>query len=270
MAITTQNQLLANLLPPIFFHKAGQATSALTRIINMNMMPGIPGQISTTISPGTSGAAVTSLDGQLAFPAPVAGKNVYIARFAANSTGQGGVLVLADRLWHNSGTPTNIAFPSQSIINSVPWPQRDVDGALDGRGVYVGVEFVTANTNAGAHQLYYTNSAGVPDRMAYMSNALASSAVGSVFLFNLAEGDVGVKYINFVQWGGTAIGGTVRFFAYRPLLVLPMPSANQTYLFDATKSGLIRCWDNTVPFMMFFPSGTGQSFLTGSITYAQG
>lgn len=253
------------MLPPVFFHKTTHATPSLFRSMNLNMLAGIPGPI-PTVSPGVSGVALTSLEGQIPFPSPVAGKNTYIARFSAASQGAGGVLMLVDRLWHNSGSATNTSF---STINSVPWPARDADGTSNGRGVFAGVEWTSAGTATGSHQLWYTNSTGTINRVAWAMNPFVPP-VGTATFFLLFTGDVGVRQIEQVQWSGTGPGGVVRFFAYRPLLTLPMPAGNQVYSFDAVKSGMVRCWDNTVPMLIFFPSTTSTAFITGSITYAQG
>ena len=100
MAITTLDLALAGMKPPGYFSKAVTGTLVAARPFSPFYLAGVPGA-ATAPSPGLAGAALTSYAGQLAIPA--ASGNTHLARFSGVASAQAGLLLLCDRLWHNSG-----------------------------------------------------------------------------------------------------------------------------------------------------------------------
>lgn len=73
MAISTLDQLIAAMLPPVSIAKAATPTLVAGRPHSLFYLAGSPGA-ALAPSPGMSGAALTSYGGQIPVPAPVTGK----------------------------------------------------------------------------------------------------------------------------------------------------------------------------------------------------
>lgn len=278
MAITTLDGVIGGTTSTYWYWKQGPGTLAAGRAFTLNSYPGFPG-ITPTLTPGINGEALTSMPGQLGFPAPIAGQNVYISRVAANVGGRGGTLILADRLWHNSGLLTNTS--STQTINSVQFPPRDKNGTSNGSGVYLGFE-VTSQVSVGFASGGYIyglcanglNTYGARiESVAGYSNAPVGSFMpfGETRLDNPPPNSIsGFRKVTGWQAFSSSAGGAFRMVAYRPLLVMPISGAQTTDVYDALTSGLIRCWDNTVPFFIYYPHAVEQPFFMISVTYVQG
>ncbi|MBF9664229.1 hypothetical protein, partial [Streptococcus pseudopneumoniae] len=78
----------------------------------------------------------TTYAGQI--PVPPASGNTHLSYAGFFSSAQGGLVLLCDRLWHNSGF--NVTLTTAQTVNSVTFPERDMDGTTNGEGVFVGVE----------------------------------------------------------------------------------------------------------------------------------
>ena len=134
MAITTLDGVLAGMQPPEDILKVGAATVA-GRFYSPFYVAGRPGA-AVAPTPGLAGAALTAYAGQIPFTDPPSG-NSYLARFGGGCN-VAGVLLLCDRLWHNSGIV--VTQTTQQTINSATFPARDRNGSTDGEGVMIGVE----------------------------------------------------------------------------------------------------------------------------------
>lgn len=269
MALATLDAVLAGMAPTAVFAKAATGTVVAGRPFNPWYLAGVPGA-AVAPSPGIAGAALTAYAGQIAIPAAVGGQNIHLARMTGVSSGGSGFLMLADRLWHNSGI--SVTTTTAQTVNSVAWPARDRNGSTNGEGVYIGLE-VSALTGAGAAapSISYTNSDGTAGRTATLSDTYAAaSGVGQFFRFGLAAGDKGVRSIQTVTLGVSMTSGAVHLVAYRPLQLLELPSVSVPNALDAVALGLPRCYDNTVPFPLFIPQSTASTLLTGSVNFAQG
>lgn len=266
MAITTLDGALAGMKPPEFFAKASMSFTA-ARPFSTFYAAGIPGAAAAP-APGIAGAALTSYAGQIPFPA--ASGNTHLARFSGANSGPAGMLLLCDRLWHNSGI--SVTTTTAQTVNSVTFPARDKNGATDGAGVYVGLEIVTA-TGAGAAtpSISYTNSAGTSGRTSTTGDVYAaSSAAGSFYRLGLQAGDIGVQSIQSVTLGVSMTSGSVSLVAYRILAALECPTGGVANAVDALSSGLPRIYDNSVPFLVFVPAATTNGLITGSVIFTQG
>jgi len=266
MSITTVDQLIAGMQAPFEFFKSVTPTLVAGRPHSLFYLGGMPGA-ATAPSPGIGGAALTTYDGQLPFGNPVSG-SCYLARLAGMAT-IAGTLLLCDRVWHNSGI--TITSTSPQTIDSVTWPARDNNGATSGAGVLVGVE-VSAATGAGTPTLTlgYTNQAGTASRSA--TNVLAtvaSSAIGAFYPIGLQAGDSGIRSIQTLTLSATWTSGTIHLVGYRVLARLDLPTTPINSI-DAITGGMPRAYDNTVPFLIFIPSTTTASTVSGQVIWSHG
>ena len=269
MAITSLDLALAGMKPPNFFSKALSGTLVAGRPHSEFYLAGVPGQ-ATAPTPGLAGATLTSYAGQIPFPAAVGGQNIHLARLSAVASAQAGVLLLCDRLWHNSGI--TITSTSAQTINSAEFPSRDLNGAALGHGVMLGVE-VSIATGAGTPTLTvgYTNQDGTAGKTATNSVAtVASSIAGTFYPIGLAAGDTGVRSIQTYTQSATWTSGAIHLVAYRILAALELPAAGIPNAIDALTGGMPRCYDGTVPFLIFIPQTTTTTQLTGSVVFTQG
>jgi hypothetical protein len=267
MAITTLDGVLAGMLPPHTFAKALTGTMVTGRPHSTFYLAGIPGA-AVAPTPGLAGAALTTYAGQIPFANPGAG-NTYLANATFAAT-VGGVIVIADRLWHNSGF--TITSTGAQTINSVAWPARDRDGSTNGAGVYLGVE-ISSTTGSGTPTITvsYTNSAGTAGKSGTNINAtVASSIAGTFYPIGLAAGDVGVRSVQTLTLSATWTSGTMHLVAYRELARIAMGSSGYPAAIDAITGGLPRMYDNSVPFVFFIPGTSTTSNITGGVSYTQG
>jgi hypothetical protein len=268
MAITTLDQLLAGMLPPASIAKAATPTLVVGRPHSLFYLAGAPGA-ATAPSPGLAGAALTSYGGQIPFPAAVAGKNIHLARFQAQAT-IAGTLILCDRLWHNSGL--NLTVTTAQTINSVAWPARDANGSTNGDQVLIGLEVTTA-TGSGApvFTMSYTDQGGTAGKTGTgILTGIASSAVGSFYPMGLAAGDTGVRSVQSFTLSASWTSGAASLVAYREIARLELTSANVPAAIDAITAGMPRMYDNSVLFLLFVPSATTASNISGQVVYSQG
>ena len=267
MPITTLDGALAGMKPPEYYSKAATGTLVAGRPFTPFYLAGVPGAAAAP-APGISGAALTSYAGQI--PIPTASGNTHLARFSGVSSAQGGVLLLCDRLWHNSGI--SVTTTTAQTVNSVAFPARDKNGSTNGAGVLVGLEIVTT-TGAGAATptISYTNEAGTAGRTSTTVDAYAAtSAAGSFYRLGLQAGDNGVRSIQSVTLGVSMTSGSVSLVAYRILATLELSAAGIPNAVDALTSGLPRLYDTSVPFLIYVPQTTTTTQLSGSVVYTQG
>lgn len=267
MAITTLDGLVAGFKQPKFFYKGLSGTLVAGRPFSPFYTAGIPGAAAAP-TPGLAGAALTSYAGQIPFDNPVSG-NSYLARFAG-AVSQPGILMLCDRLWHNSGF--TITSTTGQTVNSAAWPARDQDGSTNGVGVVLGVEISSA-TGAGTPTITvdYTNSSGTAGKTG--SNIIAtasSSAIGTFYPIGLAAGDVGVRSVQTLTLSATWTSGTMHLVAYRVLATMPVAASVGPGVVSPVVGGLPRLYDNTVPFLLFVPSTTTSAAMFGTVSVAQG
>ena len=267
MPITTLDEAIAGMKPAGYFAKGATGTLVAGRPFNLNYLAGVPGAMSAPSST-MPGSALTNYAGQLSIPA--ASGNTHLARFSAQSSAQGGLLLLCDRLWHQSGIA--IATTTAQTVSSVAWPARDVNGATSGAGVLIGLEVTSATgTGAATPSISYTNSAGTAGRTSTKVDTYAASqAAGVFFRLGLQAGDVGVQSIQSVTLGTAIASGAISLVAYRVLATLELAAAGIPNAVDALTAGLPRCYDNTVPFLLYVPQTTTTTLFSGSTAYTQG
>lgn len=267
MALSTLDQVFAGMQPPQNFAKAVTGTMVAGRPHSLFYLAGRPGA-AVAPTPGLAGAALTAYNGQLVFNNPVSGET-RLARLQAQAT-IAGTLILADRLWHNSGY--TITSTAAQTINSVAFPARDNNGSTDGEGVLLGVE-VSGTVGAGTPTITvsYTDSANASGKTSTNIIAtVASSIQGSFYEIGLAAGSVGVRSVQSLTLSATWISGTISLVAYRELARLELTAANTPNAIDILTSGSPKLYNDSVPFLIFVPSTTTSSNVVGSIVVSQG
>ena len=267
MAITTLDGVIAGMQYPRFFVKVATPALVAGRPHSLFYLAGAPGA-AVAPTPGIAGVALTTYAGQIPFTNPVSG-NSYLARFRGQAT-IAGTLLLCDRLWHNSGLV--VTTITAQTINSVAWPARSADGTINGENVLIGLE-VSTILGAGAPVLSmsYTNQAGTAGKTGTgIITVVTLSAVGAFYMMGLAAGDTGVRSIQTFTISISMTSGVVHLVAYRILAGLELTAPQIPNAIDALTSGFPRLFDNTVPFLLFIPSTTTASSISGQAIWTQG
>jgi hypothetical protein len=176
-------------------------------------------------APGTPGLAGRATDGTLAadngcirIPNAV-GANYLTAADIVTSVACNPWLF--DVLLVNSGIV--VTTTTAQTLNTAALPARDANGTTNGEGVWVGLLVTTATTNAALNStmtISYTNSAGVAGRTGIASTAYpypATAVIGTVFWFQLAAGDVGVRSVQTITLAVSLTAGAVSLILARPI-----------------------------------------------------
>jgi hypothetical protein len=267
MAITTLDGVIAGMRPPEDFLKAGATMESAGVHHSLFYTAGRPGA-AVAPSPGLAGAALTSYAGQIPWVNPASG-NSYLARLEASGNASG-TLLLCDRLWHNSGIV--VTTTTVQTVNSVAWPARDRDGSTNGESVLAALEFSAASTNAaiGNTTLSYTDQSGNAGATATLPTTPATIAAGSFLPFPLAAGDTGIRSIQSITLGTSYLTGTMHLVAYRVLARLGCSASNVPAALDAVTGGFVRLYNDSVPFLVWLPTGTAGITLNGQLVVSQG
>lgn len=272
MSITTIDGALAGAQPPVFFTKGITATLVAGRHASLWPLAGFPGAgaYDTTLAGVALSGTSAQVNGQLPFADPVSG-NSYLARFQGAAT-QAGTLILADRLWHNQLT---INSTGAQTVTSATFPARDNAGSTNGAGVQLAVEVEAAcGAQNAVISVSYTNQAGTASRTGSFvyapSGFVSSAAIGAFLPIALQAGDTGVRSVETATFSTAWTTGTVHLVAYRPLVALELPAGLTPNAVDAITSGFPRMFNGTVPFLVFIPSTTTASVISGQMVYTQG
>ena len=155
---------------------------------------------------------------------------------------------------------------------SLPLPARDINGATSGVGVLLGLEISgAAGAAAPTITVTYTNSSGTASRTAGFAFATANSpAAGSFFPIGLQAGDVGVQSMQSIQLSTSWLSGTMNMVAYRVMESIEIPGAYVANAIDLVTGGMSQMFNGTVPFLIFIPSTTTASYVSGTLTVTQG
>lgn len=269
MAITTLDGALAGMLPPYPFLKVGGTMEAAGVMHSLAYSTGLPGAM-VAPSSGLAGAAITSRSGLVSVPAPAGANLSYLAGVdaAASVSGQ---LIVCDRLWDNSGF--TVTTTTAQTVTSATWPARDRGGATNGDGVMLGIEVSTATTNAGAianMTASYTDSGGTAGNTATVTSFPATATAGTFVPFQLAAGDVGVRAVASLTLGTSLATGAVHLVAYRELARVSLPLANVGSNLDAIATRFARLYDNTTIMLLWLPTATTATTVSGNIVFSQG
>lgn len=268
MPITSLDGVISGALPPIWFAKGVTPTLVAGKPQSLWGLAGNPGAggYDNTLAGAALSSSSSMVDGQIPYTDPV--NDSYLAQFQGQVT-QPGMLLLCDRLWHNGGF--TITSNGSQTVNSVAFPARDNNGSSNGEGVILGLE-ISAAAGAASPTITvgYTNSANTAGRTAVNSFPTANSpAAGSFFPIGLQSGDRGVRSVQSLQLSASWLSGTMRLVAYRVISALEITGNNIANSVDAVTGGFPKLFNGTVPFLIFIPSTTTASYVSGRVVYTQ-
>jgi hypothetical protein len=277
MAITTVDQIIAGMLPPISMQKASFTGEAAGLWHALAALAGNPGPIALG-TPGLNGASVSAnaLGGAFAFVNPATG-NSYLARMSfmagANLVG----FKLYDLLWYNTGiavtttTAQNITFsglPSRCVPASGSTPDAN------GGNIEAWLWSTTATTNAGAiaNTTYsYTNEGGTSGRSGGLAYSWPATAVaGTMVPFQLQAGDRGVRSIASITLGTSYGGGAISLICLRSISEIYLPVASSGICLDWAGLGFPQLFDSSALYGAVMLSGTAAGSTAGALSIAQG
>jgi hypothetical protein len=267
MAITSLDGLLVGFRPQYFFAKAGATMEAIGQRHLHYAASGIPGPW-TPPTPGLAGATlVAPVSGAFLYTNPGAGLK-YLTKFQVAST-LTATYVLQDLLWSNSGIV--VTTLTAQTINSVTLPARDADGATAGAGVSAALLITTTTTNAGVVTvtISYTNSVGTAGRTA-TTIVPATALQGTLCVFNLQSGDLGVRSIQTITIGTSLVTGAVSLVLMRDIAMATCSLANTSIAEDPISLGMPQTYDGSVLFLAQIPTAVTATTLYGSIGFAEG
>jgi len=270
MAITDFDGVIAGYKGLRPFLKAASGTLVAGRAFSYWGVAGIPGPggYNGTLNGVVLESTSNTVAGMLRHIDPGSG-NAYLGRFGGGAS-QAGMLVLADRLWHNGGI--TITSTSSQAITSPTWPARDADGATNGEGVYLGLE-VSATTGTGTPTITvgYTNSAGTAGRTG--TNIVATTAstlLGTCYWIGQQGVDTGVRSVQSLQLSASWTSGTINLVAFRILEMVETAAAFVGNWIDVASGGLERLYNGVVPYLQFIPQTTTSTNIVGSYLETHG
>lgn len=270
MAITTLSGAISGLQWERPFAKQS-GSSSTTRWISFWGVAGHPaaGAFDTTLAGVTLSSSSSQVTGQIPFTDPASG-NTYLSKLKA-SMGNQGLLILADRLWHNGGfaSTSNTA----QTINSGLFPARDNAGTTNGDGVLLGLEISSAMGAATPTvTVTYTNQSGIGSRSATNIFATVSSSAAAFFFpIGLQAGDSGVQSVTDLTLSASWLSGTMNLVAYRVLGVLDLSQSGVSNTIDCLTGGFQRMYNGSVPFFLLTQASTGvTASISGSVAWSQG
>ena len=281
MAITTLDGALAGMRPPQWIAKTTTPALVAGRPFSAWYLAGSPGVGVTPPAATAGGVALTStpnlaanIAGQIPHIDPGSG-NSYLARFSGTAT-QSGMLLLCDRLLH-VGAQSNASIISTTTttgqtINTTTLPARDNNGLTAGAGVMAALEIVGAmGAGVATPTITYTgNVLGAGQTGTMILAYAASPGIGFFHPFSLAAGDTGVASIQTLTLGVSMVSGTIALVLYRVIAALELPGAQIPNAIDALTSGFPQIFNGTVPFLVFIPSTTAYTNISGTYTETQG
>lgn len=270
MAITTVNGIVAGFSLPQAFLKITGTMEAAGIMHSLWYSAGIPGAASAPAA-GLNGETCTSATAGAIPYTNAASGNKHLARIEV-AAGVAGTLLVADRLWQNSGL-VSATTTAQAIGAPVALPARDLNGASEGAGVIFGLEARVATTNAGAitnTTCVYRDSGDASPNTGTIASFPATAAAGTFVPFQLAGGDLGMKSVSSVTLGTSYGTGTLHLVAYRPLAFLQVGAAGVGNAADAIQLALPKLYDDTCLQLFWIPSATTTTTVSGMIKYTEG
>lgn len=251
--------------------KTGSAAEAAGNWYSFFKDAGIPGASAVGV-PGVNGRNVfgSTEPGSLSLAAPVTSWYLTQAAIAVSIVGSP---LLYDLVWINSGLV--VTTLTEQLVVTPSFPLRDNNGALDGAGYQIGIQWNSASTNAAAisnSTVRYTNSAGVPNRVARLNAAVAGSpipatpAIGTVVWFDLDAGDEGVQSVQGVTLATSLVAGNISLFVARWVALVPVTLANSAdpIQFDAP----ISVWQDPALYVAYQASTTSATSVAANFFFA--
>jgi hypothetical protein len=278
MAITTEDGIVAGLLPELGFQKATFTGEAAGQWHNLFALAGRPGA-GAFASPGLAGATVddaSAIGGMFRFDNPSSG-NAYLAKLGVSVGANIIGFKLYDLLWYNSGIA--VTTTTGQTVNSVTLPARcpPASGSTpdtNGGTIEAWLHCAVATTNAGtiANTTFsYTNQAGTAGRSAGLTQVWPATAVaGTIGQFGLQGSDTGVRSIQTITLGTSYGAGTLNLLMLRQVAYVPFVGATSGALLDWAQLGLPQLYNDSALYMKVLLSGTAAGMSNGGINYAHG
>jgi len=257
--------------PPVFFAKNATATLVAGRPTSLYTLAGNPG--AGTANTGLTGAnyvSSTTVPNGIIYHQDPASGNSYLARFEGVSSAQPGVLLLLDRLWDCGPA---VSSTSAQTITQPTLPARDANGATAGAGVLLAIETIAATSSTAAViSVTYTNSGGTGSRTAAFIDlpTAATNAIGNWYRIGLQAGDYGVQSVQSVTFTTDWTSGTIALVAYRLLAAMELPGTGIPNALDLLTGGFPQLYNGTCPFLVFVPSTTTATYISGEYLESQG
>lgn len=279
MGIATLDALLAGMRPPEAFYKGVTPATVAGRPQSLWYLAGTPG-VGAAVANTAGGVALSSssaqVAGQIRHVDPGGSDVSVLARLVGSSSAQPGHLLLCDRLMqitgNSSGAALSVTSTSSQTINSNALPARDVNGSINGDGVLWAME-VAATVGAGTPTMTigYTDQDGNTGATANNVDPIASAnSLGAFYRFGLAAGDTGIRSVQSYQATATMTSGTISLVAYRILADLELVVSGVPNAVDALTSGMAQLQNGAVPFLVFIPSTTTATAVSGHFIESQG
>jgi hypothetical protein len=270
VSITSLDGIVAGAQPCVAWAKTVTATLVAGRPTSLFTLAGNPGP--GTPNTGLTGANYVSssaVPAGILYHADPGSGNSYLARFLAQST-QAGTLLLCDRLW-DCGPAVNST--AAQTISQPTLPARDSNGTTNGLGVQLAIETVAATSSSAAViSVSYTNSAGTASRTGAFIDlpTAAVNAIGNFYRIGLQAGDQGARSVQSVTFSTDWTSGTIALVAYRVLAALELSAPFIPNAINALTAGFPQLYNGVCPFLVFLPTTTTASNLSGSYTETQG
>jgi hypothetical protein len=261
MAITTLDALIAGFFDQPRAYSKTFTPQAAASFTSLWAQVGIPGAGSPSTD-GVNGAIPTDATAG-AFPFTNA-TNTYLGRMAGFSS-QTGVIMLYDRLWHNSGlSPTTVG---NQAVTSTTLTRPDANG--DDVEAWLDV-YTTLGAGSTAKTIAYTDQSGNASNTGTLQNFVTTAAAARAFRFALAAGDTGVRVITGFDNVATSTSGTFGLILRRHIISLMTPAQSSGSAMDAIQAGLPRIYDDACLELLFASNGSVSTQVHGSLTLAQG
>jgi hypothetical protein len=275
MAITTLDGVIAGANPAMPFVKTGATMSAVggMRGYTFWYAAGVPGaSVATTV--GINGEAVnsattsaTTIAGRIPRNDQVSPAKAYLSRLGVTAS-QPGVLMLVDRVWHQSALSTT--SNTAQAITPAALPPRDRNATANGTGVMAAIEWSAAGgAGTPTANLTYTNSTGATGKTGTFT-AVTTPPAGTFEIFTLAAGDIGVQApTSFIQ-SATRTSGTMHLVLFRIIAQLEITAANIGNAIDALTAGMPEIYPFSVLQLVWIPSSTTAVNIMGTYSETQG
>lgn len=265
MAISTMDQLVAALAAgqQKRFYKVSQTARAAGAWTSFWKTAGEPGGGSNP-STGAGDVPTSATAGAIPWSNPSGSDVAYLARLQGMVTAQSGIVVLADRLWHNSGLVGNVSTLQTFTGSAVTRP----DGNGDNNELWI--EWYTATGSSQVNiTVNYKNQAG--DSATTTFAFFASPVAAQMIPVPLAAGDTGVRSVVSVQLSGsTGTAGSFGLTILRRLgeILCPIPVSGDTL--DAFALGLPQVDASTCLFLFMLANAISTGDIKGGLTIIKG
>lgn len=274
MAILNLDQASVGQRPPVPYSKSGAVPQAgFQRGYTHWYVGGTPGA-SAAPTIGVNGEAVVPtlntpanvLGSRLDRGNPGSGLEARVYRLGMNAS-QGCSMWLVDRLWQNAGLSATLT--TLQSITPAALPARDRNNANLGDGVMCAIEWsATGGAGTPTETLTYTNSDGVTGRTATVAG-VANAPIGTWEIFNLAQGDRGIREITGFQHSATRTSGAFHLILFRMISQVEI-IANIGGAIDFLAGGGQQIYDNSVLQAVFFPSSNAAFNVAGQYIETHG